>query len=392
MDIHNILSKEVQQFINDNLDVPIAQIALKKNPFTNIDWTTIVGQIQAKQKAKQKLPTWFQADNIVYPSAISIEQTSSEPLAQHKSKQISGNNIIDLTGGFGIDAFYFSKNFSNVVHCEYNEWLSSIVKHNFDVLQVQNIECISGDSQNILKNLHRKFDWIYIDPARRDNAKQKVFLLKDCSPNVPELLDFYFEYSDNILIKTAPLLDIDAGVQELKHVKKIEIISLKNEVKELLWYLEKGYEDAPIVVATELQANDAIQFFGSLKDDNYCELSLPLNYLYEPFHALLKTGNFNAIGNTYQLKKLHQPSHLYTSETLVDFPGRIFEIQEVFAFGKKEVAQKLSNKKMHISTRNFPLKPEELRKKFKLNDGGEDYVFFTTNKNSTKIVICCKKI
>src|SRR5690606_13357419 len=223
----------------------INNLALKKNPFPEYEWSWILNQIHAKQKAEKKLPTWFGNDDVIFPSTLSIEQTSSETLAKFKAKLISGEKLIDLTGGFGVDDFYFAKQFNKVVHCEFQEDLSKFVYHNFKVLNVDNIETISGDSIFYFEKSTENFDWIFIDPARRDDKKTKVFLLKDCTPNVVELQNFLFEKSDDILIKVAPLLDISSILNELSNVKTIYAIGLHNEEKELLIVLQKGFIDQP---------------------------------------------------------------------------------------------------------------------------------------------------
>ena len=227
-----ILEIKIQQFIDDHINADVSKVALQKNPFPETDWTLILQQLAAKQKAKTKLPTWFESKTILYPSKISVEQTSSEKTAEYKASLIFGESLIDLTGGFGVDDFYFSKTVKNVVHCEINTELSKIVSHNFEQLNVKNVKCFADDSSEVLQKLNQKFDWIYIDPSRRNDVKGKVFMLKDCSPNVPELLDFYFSFSDNIMIKTAPILDISAGISELKNIAQIHIVALENEVKE----------------------------------------------------------------------------------------------------------------------------------------------------------------
>lgn len=393
MDIELITQSTVQKFITENLTVDIQKLALKKNPFPEIDFKVIINQIHAKQKAKTKLPTWFRTENIIFPSVLSIEQTSSELLADFKSKLISGNKIIDLTGGFGVDAYYFAKNFKEVFHCEFNEELSDIAQNNAKYLKLTNLKTFKGDSIQTLSLLNEKFDWIYIDPARRTDTKQKVFLLKDCTPNVPENLEIYFQYSDQILIKTAPILDISAGIAELNFVKKIYIISLENEVKELLWVLEKDFKEKVEVEAINISKTGTYTCFkAELEDDYYAEFSSPQHFLYEPFSSVMKTGNFNKIGNSSNLSKLHQHSHLYTNDVLVEFPGRRFEIERVIPYQKNEMKEVFENKKYNVTTRNFPLSVEEIRKKWKIKDGGINFAFFTTNSSNEKIVIICKKI
>ncbi|WCM42817.1 class I SAM-dependent methyltransferase [Flavobacterium sp. CBA20B-1] len=386
------LSADLKQFINDNLKKDINTLALKKNPFPDCEWSWILNQIQAKQKAEKKLPTWFANNDIVFPNTLSIEQTSSEALAKFKSELISGEKLIDLTGGFGVDAFYFAKRFKKVIHCEFQEDLSAIVQHNFNVLNVDNIEAISGDSITYLKKSTENFDWIYIDPARRDDKKTKVFLLKDCTPNIVELHDLLFEKSDNILIKVAPLLDISSILNELSNVKTIYAIGLQNEVKELLIVLQRDFIKEPELIAVNI-SNDGTfhQDTFPLNDAMDCQLSLPFNYLYEPFSSYLKIGVYNHLTIKFKVQKLHKHSHLYTSNELIDFPGRSFKIEQIIPYNKKEI-KFLENTKCNITTRNFPLKVEEIRKKHKIKDGGDLYAFFTTDLKNDKIVVICKKI
>ena len=386
-----ILPSDLKEFINNNLKKDINNLALKKNPFPDYEWSWILNQIHAKQKAEKKLPTWFLNDDVIFPSTLSIEQTSSEILAKFKSELISGEKLIDLTGGFGVDDYYFAKRFKKVVHCEFQEDLSAIVQHNFRALNVDNIETISGDSIPYLKQSTENFDWIYIDPARRDDKKTKVFLLKDCTPNVVELQEFLFEKSDNILIKVAPLLDISSILNELSNVKTIYTIGLQNEVKELLIVLQKAFIDKPELIAVNISNDETIhQDIFPLNDAADSQLSLPLNYLYEPFSSYLKIGAYNDIATKFNVTKLHKHSHLYTSNELIDFPGRSFKIEQIVSYNKKDI-KFLENTKCNITIRNFPLKVEEIRKKHKIKDGGDLYAFFTTDLNNDKIVVICKK-
>jgi len=385
--------KEVRDFIETNLNENISKLALQKNPFPNLDYKLIINQLEAKSKAKDKLPTWFSTKNIIYPSRISVEQTSSEKTALHKSKLISGKKIIDLTGGFGVDAFYFSKQFSKVIHCEHNLELSEIVKHNFSQLKVDNIQCISGESEEILRKIYEKFDWIYIDPSRRNDVKGKVFMLRDCEPNVPDLLDFYFNYSSNILIKTAPLLDLTAGLKELKNVSAIHIVAVENEVKELLWEINQGFEGNPKIKTVNLTKNKEEKFEFNLGESSVeVSYSEPEKFLFEPNAAIMKSGGFDEVAVQFNLKKLHPHSHLYTSDEKIDFCGRVFEIIEVIPYQKNEIKLHLENKKANITTRNFPETVENIRKKWKINDGGNLYTFFTTDHKNNKIVLLCNKI
>lgn len=390
---YQLLLPEIQEFITKNIGNDISKMALQKNPFPEVEWITILNQIEAKTKAKAKLPTFFSTKNIIYPAKISVEQTSSEKTAQYKSSIVYGESLIDLTGGFGVDDFYFSKRINHITHCEINEELSAIVKHNFLQLKATNIECYAGNSSEILEKLNQEFDWIYIDPSRRSDVKGKVFMLKDCLPNVPELLLFYFKYSKNILIKTAPILDISAGLNELEYVKTIHVVAVDNEVKELLWELNADYCGKIDIKTINLLKEKEETFEFIL--NQYSEIpnySLPQKYLYEPNSAIMKSGGFDEVGTFYSLNKLHKHSHLYTNSTFIPFPGRIFEIQNSIPYHKIEMKKYLENKQANITTRNFPDSVESIRKKWKIKEGGNVYCFFTTDENNNKIVLICSKI
>jgi hypothetical protein len=386
-----ILQPKVQHFIVDHLKSDITKLILKGSPFDDISIQELANQIIAKQKSEQKLKTWFSTENIYYPPKISIEQTSSEITANYKSTLIVGTSIIDITGGFGIDCFFFSRQFKDVIHCEINEDLSTIVKHNYQQLNIKNIETISGDGIEFLKNSDTTFDCIYIDPSRRNNTKGKVFLLKDCLPNVPEKIDFLFTKTTQILLKNSPILDISSAISELKFVKEIHVVAIKNEVKEVLFLLEKNYESDIQIKTINIQKEDTQRFNFKLKEAVTSIYSEPLSYLYEPNAAILKSGGFHQISKQLNLFKLHQHSHLYTSEQLIDFPGRSFKIRNVINYDKKRLKKLLTEKKANITTRNFPKTVAQIRKETGIKDGGKSYIFFTTdNKNELKSIICSK--
>ncbi|NDP27976.1 MAG: class I SAM-dependent methyltransferase [Flavobacterium sp.] len=388
-----ILNTEIQHFINSHIGENIPKLALQKNPFPDLKWPSILTQIEAKTKAKDKLPTWFSTKNIIFPSKIAVEQTSSEKTAAYKANLVSGESLIDLTGGFGVDDYYFAKKIKKVAHCEINSELSNIVQHNFEQLNVKNISCYSGDSLSILTQLNLKWDWIYIDPSRRNDAKGKVFMLQDCLPNVPENLSLFLEHSDKILIKTAPLLDISVGLSELKNVKAIHIVALENEVKELLWEIHKNY-DEKIKLKTVNILKEKMDIFEFILNENpeKATYGLPRHYLYEPNSAIMKSGGFDEVGTFYKLCKLHKHSHLYTNSEIISFPGRIFEIEHSIPYHKNEMKSFLENKQANITTRNFPETVENIRRKWKIKEGGNQYCFFTTDENNNKIVLICSKI
>ncbi|UMY65072.1 MULTISPECIES: class I SAM-dependent methyltransferase [unclassified Flavobacterium] len=387
-DFGALLRPDVQAYIHLHTGTDPAALALKPNPFPDVDHPSLVQQVTARTKAKDKLPTWFNAADIVYPSRISVEQTSSEATAQYKASLVSGQRLADLTGGFGVDSFFFSQRVATVVHVEKDAYLSAVSAHNFRQLGSA-VQCVNRDSTEWLAEAGT-FDWLYIDPSRRHDLKGKVFLLKDCLPDVPALLDFYFTHTERILIKTAPLLDISAGLSELHAVTDIHVVAVGNEVKEVLWVLQKNVSGTPRVHAVTL-GNPTPSFtfpYGEAVPITYAD---PLTYLYEPHAAVLKSGGHDRLAVDLSLMKLAPHSHLYTSDTQVPFPGRTFTLRAILPYSKTDMAA-LKGRKANVTVRNFPETVEVLRKKWKIADGGADYWFFTTDKANRKIVLLCAKI
>ncbi len=388
-----LLHPEVKKFTQENLNEDLTKLILKGSPFPNVSIQEIATQISGLKKAKNKLPTWFGNQDILYPPNLNLEQTSSEVTAKYKSELINGDTLIDLTGGFGIDDYYFSKSFKKVVHCELSEELSKIAAYNFSVLNVLNIETHIGDGVQILKNFNEKVDWIYLDPARRDDYGGKVFLLEQCTPSVPDNLKLLFQKSENILIKSSPLLDLSAGIAELRKVVEIHIVSVNNEVKELLWILNRNISKEIIIKTINITKKET-QYFGAILDDKAepSHYSLPLKFIYEPNPAIMKSKLFGALSTKTNTFKLQSNSHLFTSEELQAFPGRSFQILNIISYNKKALKKHLKLKKANITTRNFPKSVSELRRELKIEDGGNQFIFFTTDLNNDKIVVVCRKV
>ncbi len=387
-----ILNKEVQNFINLNLNSDITKLILKGSPFEQVSIQEIAAQILAKNACEKKLPTWFNSKNIYYSNKLNIEQTSSEITAKYKSDLVSGETLIDITGGFGVDAYFFSQKVKSITHCEIAEELSKIVIHNFKRLKVKNVETHFGDGIEFIKNSKEKFDWIYADPSRRNDAKGKVFLLEDCLPNIPENLNLLFEKTDHILLKVSPILDISSAVNELQFVKEIHVVAIENEVKELLFLLKKNCTKNIDINTINFNKEEIQKFNFSLNEAILPTFSEPKKYLYEPNAAILKAGAFQQISAQFKIDKLHQHSHLYTSNKLTDFPGRKFEIKNCISYNKKQLQQLIPSKKANITTRNFPETVAQIRKKTGLKDGGNQYLFFTTDINNKHLVLICEKV
>ncbi|MFC4210436.1 hypothetical protein ACFOWA_04535 [Pedobacter lithocola] len=382
-----ILDKAVQDYVNANLNADINQIALAKSPFENISPAELANQITAKKKSEKKLPSWFGTTGIYYPLALSIEQTSSEITAKYKSRLVKGKSLVDITGGFGVDSFYFAKYINHVTHCEINPELSAISKHNASIFGANNIDFIAADGLDFINTSNQTFDTIYVDPARRAE-KGKVFMLKDCTPNVVSNLNKLLSKAQRIIVKTAPLLDISAGLLELANVSEIHIISVKNECKELLWIIDKDYnEDIKIVAVT---INDQEKEFGFFKTQaavpaNFAENISLGNYLYEPDAALLKSGAFNLIAMHYNLIKLQHQTQLYISETINNsFPGRILKIENIISGSDLKTEKILIG---NVIVRNYPAKAEDLIKKYKIKSGNDKFLIFTKNYQNQNIII-----
>lgn len=389
----HLLTDEVQRYILDNLNTDVLELLFTKSPFPKISIQELVEQIEAKAKCKKKLPTWFATSNIYYANKLNISQTSSEITANYKAALVDGKTLLDITGGFGVDSYAFSKKIENVYHLEENVNLSKIASHNFRQLKAENIKVIPGDGLQYVADNAVTYDWIYLDPSRRNDKNKRVYFLSECKPNVPQNLDALFTKTSNLLIKTGPLLDLEAGLEELKHVYAIHIIGVDNEVKELLWILKKGYT-GPVQIKTVNLAKASIQEFSFLLHDEkeaVSTFSLPQEHLYEPNATILKSGAYRLAGKEFGLNKLHQHSHLYTSNELKDFPGRTFKIDWVIPYNKKSM-KSLGFQKANITTRNFPISVAKIRKITKWGEGGENYLFFTKNQLEELIVISCEKI
>ncbi|TCD01460.1 THUMP-like domain-containing protein [Pedobacter psychroterrae] len=382
-----ILDSEVQEYINSHLAGDVHKIAMGKSPFPGIEARELAAQIAAKKKSVRKLPSIYACKGIYYPALLSIEQCSSETTALYKSGLATGDTLIDLTGGFGIDSLFFARKVVQVTHCEINEELSGIAAHNASMLQQNNMLFIASDGLAHLSTVKETFGTIYIDPARRSTAG-KVFMLKDCTPSVVENLGPLLAKSQRVIIKTAPLLDITAGLKELKNVTEIHIVSVRNECKELLWVLENNAPAAPKIVSVTL--NDAVKEFSFYKGEELeeavqLETTPSSGFLYEPDTALLKSGAFNLIASRYGLKKLHGQTQLYhADEVKPHFPGRIFKIKELVSTGELKKSKQV---KASVISRNYPDKAEQLVKKYRIKPDDELFLIFTQSSKDGYLII-----
>ncbi len=383
-----LLHTDVQEFIR-NYDGDIASLAFKGSPFEGISISELLQQIEGYRKCAQKLPTWYAAENTLFPPKLNLEQTSSEITATYKASIVKGTSMADLTGGFGVDAYFFAKQFKTVLHVEHNDELSLLAAHNFNMLAANNIECLTGDGLDGMKD--RRFDLIYLDPARRHESKGKVFFLSDCEPNVVEHLDLLLKHAPTLLIKTSPMLDLSVGLNDLKQVQEIHIVAVNNEVKELLWLISAAPK-LPLKIHTiNFGQGSPQQFHFTYGLDMSAAYSEPNTYLYEPNAAILKAGAFHEVAQAFAVLKLAPHAHLYTSDKLIEFPGRRFKIREVLPY-KKATMKSFIKTKANITTRNFPESVVQLRNKWKIQEGGDSYLFFTSLQNGEKVLLVTEKV
>ena len=376
-----ITAPEVQKYISENLTSDLTKLLLKKSPFPEVSMQEIAQQIKGKQIAAKKFP-FLLKENIVFPPHLNLEQASSESTAKEKAKNLSGRAFLDLTCGFGIDAYFLSQNFSEVTLLEQNKDLLEIVQHNWKTLG-REANFINENLERFLEisEKEKQFDLIYLDPARRDKDHRKKFLLSDLSPNILENQDKLLSISKKTMIKLSPLIDLKYLQTAVKSIDEIEIIAVKNEVKEIVLHLISNTENK-LKITTKNLSTDEPNFSFSPEEESAVipDFSDILEYLYIPNNAVLKSGAFNLISKKFGLKKLHPNTHLYTSDKAVDFYGRVFKVKEISA---KEIKK---GDAFNIISKNHPLSPEQIKTKYKLKNGGEHYLIFTQSKKGMVIL------
>ena len=404
-----MMNQATQDFIRQHQDEDVRQLAFlgSKNP--EVDMPFALDQIRGRKMARAKLPRWANIDGIIYPPHISMEQCSSESTALYKAElaarllglpaSSSSEEIgfVDLTGGFGVDFSYIASRLGlSSMYVERQAHLCDAAKENFERLGLKNAIVKNGDGIEVLHSL-KELKLIFIDPARRDDAGNKVVSLKDCTPDVTVLQEEMLLKADYVIIKLSPMLDWHRAISELSHVREVHIISVNNECKELLLVLSARnmgenlriycINDAQSFVCDELDMeSSSVKIAPSTLEE--------MQYLYEPNASLMKAGCFGVLSERYDARMLSKNSHLFVSrEPIAVFPGRSFRIIAVSSFNKKELKRHLSGiTKANIATRNFPLSVAELRKRLKLKDGGETYIFATTLSDESHVLVITEKV
>ena len=436
------MNQATQDFIRQHQDDDVRQLAFLGNKYPEVDMPFALDQIRGRKMARVKLPRWASLEGIIYPPHISMEQCSSESTALYKAElaarllglpaSSSGTEMkaeneiefVDLTGGFGVDFSYIAARLGvKSMYVERQAHLCEAAKENFGRLGLKNAIVKNGDGIEVLHSFHPKkkdaasdddslgitYDQprsllktnlglkiIFIDPARRDDAGNKVVSLKDCTPDVTVLQEELLSKADYVIIKLSPMLDWHRAISELSHVREVHIISVNNECKELLLVLSARNMGENLRIYC---INDAQSFVCDEMDMESSQVKIApstleeMQYLYEPNASLMKAGCFGVLSDRYDARMLSKNSHLFVSQAPIEaFPGRSFRIIAVSSFNKKELKRHLSGiTKANIATRNFPLSVAELRKRLKLKDGGETYIFATTLSDESHVLVITEK-
>jgi hypothetical protein len=392
-------------FIREHAEANVRQLALQGTKNPEVDMPFALDQIAGRQKAKTKLPSWAAIDGIIYPSHLSMEQCSSEQTARYKASIVGkGPLMVDLTAGFGVDMAFVSPNFQRAIHVERQAPLCAISLENFKLLGLDHINVVCADGVEYLHQLDHA-DLIYLDPARRDNHGGRTYGIADCTPNVLELRDELLQKADRVMLKLSPMLDWRKAVEDLGNVSEVHIVSVDNECKELLLVIsEKLIVNSDIkVVCVNLLSNGSKEAFefpyrkSPISDTSPMTIHYSLftiHFLFEPNASIMKAGCFALLEQRFKVAQLEKNSHLFVSDKdIVDFPGRRFIIEKTTSLNKRELKSALTGIECaNITVRNFPMSVAELRKRLKLKEGGDLYLFATTIAGHQHQLFLCRKV
>jgi hypothetical protein len=398
MDIDLLASDEAQNFIRKHQLDDVYGLILKNQSVPGVPASLIAEQIIGRQKALLKAPAIASIPGVVFPPTLNLEQSSSEITAKFKAEFLrsrvdDNETLVDLTGGFGIDSWAFSKLFNNVISIDPDLDLNQIVRHNLSRGQVTNVERLDMDAVDFLGKNTKRVSCFFADPSRRVNSR-KVAALTECEPNVVGLTESIFSQSDHLLLKTSPLLDISMALSQLDFVNEVIVLAVDNECRELLFFCKQGENNAPPIttVNTTNTSTEVLAFTFPDEHDATPAYGEPHTYIYEPNAAILKAGGFKIVACQFNLLKLAKHSHFYTSLDLVpSFPGRIFRVEQELKCDAKAAAKAFPQGKANIISRNYPLDVSGVRKKLNLKEGGDRYVIATATEKR-KVLVSCSRL
>lgn len=390
------MNDKTRDFIEQNLDADIRQLALKGCRDKDVDLDAAIRQIAGRQTARRKLPSWAALDGILYPPHLNMEQCSSEQTARYKARICSSHpspkTLVDLTGGFGVDFAFMSEAFDEATYVERNSELFAISSANMKILAPK-AKCLNEDGLEVLHRLDH-VSMIFMDPARRDHHGARTYGISDCTPNVLEIKDELLQKADVVMLKLSPMLDWHKAISDLgeQYIKEVHIVSVQNECKELLIVMQQQPAEPPTVYC--VNDDSVFSYHPSSISSNHISHHSSLIYLYEPNASIMKAGCFAEIEQAFEVSQLAPNSHLFASDqAIADFPGRKFRVTAVTSMNKQELKQALKDiRQANIAVRNFPMSVADLRKRLKLSEGGNDYIFATTLTEGKKVLIICQHL
>ena len=390
------MNDKTRDFIEQNLNADIRQLALKGCRDKDVDLDAAIRQIAGRQTARRKLPSWAALDGILYPPHLNMEQCSSEQTARYKAEICSSHpspkTLVDLTGGFGVDFAFMSEAFDEAIYVERNSELFAISSANMKILAPK-ARCLNEDGLEVLHRLDH-VSMIFMDPARRDHHGARTYGISDCTPNVLEIKDELLQKADVVMLKLSPMLDWHKAISDLgeQYIKEVHIVSVQNECKELLIVMQQQPAESPTVYC--VNDDSVFSYHPSSISSNHISHHSSLIYLYEPNASIMKAGCFAEIEQAFEVSQLAPNSHLFASDQAIeDFPGRKFRVTAVTSMNKQELKQALKDiRQANIAIRNFPMSVADLRKRLKLSEGGNDYIFATTLTEGKKVLIICQHL
>ena len=394
-----------EQFIREHLTADVRTVALSAHP-DGVDMQYALTQISGWQAARAKIPLWAATDGIVYPKHLPLEQCTSQYIAQYKAsvtEKFLGKNfrMADLTGGFGVDCYFISRNASRTLYNEMSSELSDIVSRNYKTLGRDDIEISCAEAEKLLSAMpDDSLDFIYLDPARRDGAGRKLVSISDCQPDAVALQKDLLRVSQHVMVKLSPMLDISRALTELSNVSRVLIIGLEGECKELVFILERGFTQEPVIEAVDIKADGTPGMTISSAKSAENALPLPVadpallqpgTFISEPSAPYMKSALFRTIAASTGTSLLHSDTHLFWSKNEPEhFPGRIFKLEGIIPFDKRSLSA-LNKTQANLSVRNFPETTPVLQQKLKLRDGGSRYLIATTLADGKRVLLDLKR-
>ena len=386
-----MINEQTWDFIRQHATDDVRKLALQGTKDAAVDLSMALQQIAGRQTALKKLPSWAAVERVLYPPHLNMEQCSSEQTARYKARLAgSGDMYVDLTGGLGVDFYWMSQGFKQRYYVERNAELCELVEHNFRTLG-HNCSVCCCDTATYLPTVPHA-DVVFLDPARRNEHGGRTYDIKDCTPNILELLPLLMEKADKVILKLSPMLDWRKAVDDLQYVREVHIVSVDNECKELLLVLEQAERPLRLVCVNNNQIFEVSSHPSPLT--SHPSPLTPEQFLYEPNASIMKAGCFDALAQQYPVCQVSANSHLFLSSVEIeDFPGRSFQICAISSTNKQTLKETLAGvSRANITVRNFPMSVEQLRKKLHLKDGGDTYIFATTKADGAHCLYICRKI